>query len=351
LLGYFVSYDCPIIKCHLKLKIVETIKRQYYIHTIMQEIKKLEKVKNWVFPGLGKKNFIQKECELYKTKDEKAYFILQHGRALVYFPTKISIPVYYEFKPVLKPEKIKAVLMDLDGTSVKSEPFWVWVIEEVTRQLLNKADFRFTADDQPFVSGHSVSEHLIYVLKKYCSQTKLSTARNLYFDIVHTEMKKIVQGRGKKNIFKAAPYLKEFLLNLKKNHIKIGVVSSGLYEKAWPELISAFHSIGLGNPLKFYDAIVTAGFSIKKGQAGTLGELESKPHPWLYAEALFALHVRPEETIAIEDSGAGILSIRTAGIYAVGVEKGNIVSGGERPLCSLWTKNLKEVWKFVKDLI
>ncbi len=71
--------------------------------------------------------------------------------------------------------------------------------------------------------------------------------------------------------------------------------------------------MGLGDPLEYYDAIVTAGFSIKKGQAGTLGELEPKPHPWLYAETLFALHIPATEAVAIEDSGASILAISECG--------------------------------------
>lgn len=40
----------------------------------------------------------------------------------------------------------------------------------------------------------------------------------------------------------------------------------------------------MGDPRDFYDAIITAGFPLRKGEAGTLGELSPKPHPWLYAE-------------------------------------------------------------------
>ena len=43
----------------------------------------------------------------------------------------------------------------------------------------------------------------------------------------------------------------------------------------------------MGNPLDFYDAIITAGDRLTKGQTGTLGELAPKPHPWLYAETAY----------------------------------------------------------------
>jgi len=52
------------------------------------------------------------------------------------------------------------------------------------------------------------------------------------------------------------PFLKEFLLNLKDKGIKIGLVSSGLYEKAWPEIKSVFQELELGNPADFYDGII-----------------------------------------------------------------------------------------------
>ena len=93
-----------------------------------------------------------------------------------------------------------------------------------------------------------------------------------------------MEGSGRKDAFSPAEGVKDFLLELKKREIKIGLVTSGLYEKAYPEILSAFNSMQLGEPTDFFDCIITAGFPLKKGKAGTLGELEAKPHPWLYTE-------------------------------------------------------------------
>ena len=57
--------------------------------------------------------------------------------------------------------------MDLDGTSVRSEHFWVWIIERTTATLVGKPRFELEAADLPFVSGHSVSEHLEHCVRKY----------------------------------------------------------------------------------------------------------------------------------------------------------------------------------------
>jgi beta-phosphoglucomutase len=130
--------------------------------------------------------------------------------------------------------------------------------------------------------------------------------------------------------------LKDSLLALKSHGIRIGLVTSGLLEKAWPEIVSAFRQLGLGDPREFYDAIISAGEALRKGHVGTLGELTPKPHPWLYAEtARVGLGIAPSRrhrVIGLEDSGAGVVSVRLAGFACLGVEGGNIAKSGVRPL-------------------
>lgn len=238
----------------------------------------------------------------------------------------------------------EAVLMDLDGTSIHSERFWIWIIENTTAKLLGKPSFTLEDEDEPHVSGHSVSEHLEYCVRKYCPHQTVEKAREIYFEITHHEMQEILEGRGRQDAFVPSPGLKEFLLTLKSNKIKIGLVTSGLYEKAWPEILSAFRTLDLGDPLEFYDAIITAGSALRKGQAGTLGELAPKPHPWLYAEtARIGLEIpegKRKRVIGLEDSAAGVLSIRLAGFTALGIGGGNIVQSGMKPLLSGFYDNL-----------
>ena len=100
--------------------------------------------------------------------------------------------------------------------------------------------FRLDAADLPFVSGFSVSEHLQYCIRKYCPSRTVEEARQYYFEHTHREMKEILEGRCRADAFVPAPGVKEFLLALKRNGIRIGVVTSGLHEKAWPELVAAF---------------------------------------------------------------------------------------------------------------
>lgn len=287
---------------------------------------------------------------IYRTGDKKVELICFADRTLAYVHSSVGYSAYYPVHSVRKDE-VKAVLMDLDGTTVKSEEFWIWIIEQTVRSLLEDQRFSFTEADIPFVSGHSVTEHLKYCIDKYCPEKTVDKAREYYFYHTNLEMKKIMDGKGRKDAFIPAPGVKEFLLELKRRNIKIGLVTSGLYEKAYPEILSAFQTMGMGDPAEFYDCIITAGTALGKGRSGTLGELEAKPHPWLYAEtAAVGLGIPFEQrahVIGIEDSGAGVSSIRLAGYYTVGISGGNIRESGTMGMCSAYCETFDEILKLI----
>lgn len=269
--------------------------------------------------------------------DKKEEFIIYEDKTLAYVKSSMGYPAIYPLKEIQYEAPAKAVLMDLDGTSVHSESFWMWIIEQTVARLMGNSKFSLVSEDEPYVSGHSVSEHLQYCLDKYCPQKTVEEARAHYFDITEYEMNEILQGRGRENAFTPASGLKEFLYELKANEIKIGLVTSGLYNKAMPEILSAFKTLGMGDPLEFYDAIITAGTAIQKGQSGTMGELAPKPHPWLYAEtARVGLGIAESDrnrVIGLEDSAAGIVSLRLANFASIGMGGGNIRKSGTHSLC------------------
>lgn len=282
--------------------------------------------------------------EIWGTRDDKTEFVVYENKTLCYVKSLMGYPAVYPIKEVAFEGPAKALLMDLDGTSVKSEQFWMWIIAKTVQRLIGDEGFCLRDEDEPFVSGHSVSEHLQYCISKYCPEQKVEKARAFYYEIVEDEMQKIMKGEGKKGAFVPAPGLKEFLLELKAKEIKIGLVTSGLYNKAIPEILSAFDEMGMGDPFQFYDAIITAGTAFKQGQAGTLSELAMKPHPWLYAEtARVGLGILPEErnrVIGMEDSSAGVLSLRLAGFAVIGIGGGNIEKAGVGELCLKQYENL-----------
>ena len=165
---------------------------------------------------------------------------------IAYVNSAMGYPAYYPLKKVKVENPVIAVLMDLDVTSVRSEEFWTWIIQLTTGSLLDNPKFELEEADIPFVSGHSVSEHLGYCVREYCPDKAVEEARGYYFEYTHFQMNEIMEGRGKENAFKSSPGLKDFLYELKDMGVKIGLVTSGLYEKAWPEILDAFKTLGIG---------------------------------------------------------------------------------------------------------
>jgi beta-phosphoglucomutase-like phosphatase (HAD superfamily) len=289
---------------------------------------------------------------IYVTGDKKAEFICcADGNVTAYVHSRMGYPAMYPMLEASIEKPVKAILMDLDGTSVRSEEFWIWIIEQTTARLLGNPKFTLKESDLPFVSGHSVSEHLQHCIDTYCPDKTVEEAREHYFDITGVQMKAVLDGTGRVDAFKPVEGLKDFLMALKERNIKIGLVTSGLYEKAWPEIIAAFRQLDMGDPCEFYDAIISAGFAIRKGQAGTLGELSPKPHPWLYAEtARVGLGIDFNDrahVIGMEDSGAGVVSVRLAGFAVIGMAEGNIIDSGTRGLCSAYCNGFTEVLNII----
>lgn len=283
--------------------------------------------------------------------DNKIDIIEFDDKKLCYVKSGMGYPALYPMHETHFEPKAEAILMDLDGTSVHSEEFWMWVIEQTTARLLGNRNFKREQEDEPFISGHSVSEHLKYMIDKYTKGASLEQAREYYFEIVNYEMDEILKGRGKQDAFTPAPHLKEFLTAVKNEGIKIGLVTSGLYEKAMPEIISAFKQLNMGDPTEFYDCIITAGQALKKGQTGTLGELEAKPHPWLYAEtARVGLGIpfeKRHKVIGVEDSSAGVVSIKLAGFSCAGISGGNIEKSGAGELCDYRIDDLTDLLNII----
>ena len=289
--------------------------------------------------------------KIWTPKDGKIDILEDEGKRYVEVKSAMGYPALYPLHEVKIEKPVEAVLMDLDGTSVKSEEFWVWIIQSSIARLMGNPRFSLEDADIPHVSGHSVSEHLQYCIDKYCPEKSVEEARRHYYDITDYEMDEILAGRGREGAFTPAEGLKDFLYELKSRNVKIGLVTSGLYRKAMPEIISAFKTLGMGDPVDFYDAIITAGYPLGKGMTGTLGELAPKPHPWLYAETMrVGLGIpfeRRHHVVGIEDSSAGVVSILLAGVAPIGLTDGNIIKAGVDPLCTHMVDNLHGVLKHI----
>lgn len=290
-----------------------------------------------------------KESEILKGKKIGNAEFIEKGGELFGRIKNYNVVAEYRISPTRFEKPAEAVLTDLDGTTLQSEEFWVYIIEKTVKKLIGDEKFSLTQEDVPFVSGFTTADHLNYCIEKYAQGKNVNEAVDIYHKIAEEELAKIMRGEGYVSAFRPAEDLKEFLLGLKKKNVKIGLATSGLDYKAIPEITAAFRNIGLGNPLEFYDSIITGGRRKDTGDYGTIGEIAAKPHPWIYAELAYSgLKITDfARVIGVEDSAAGVMSLRFAGFSAIGLESGNITKSGLDCLCEKKISRLTEILDFI----
>ena len=52
--------------------------------------------------------------------------------------------------------------------------------------------------------------------------------------------------------------------------------------------------------------------------------------------------------VGIEDSGAGVCSIRLAGFSTIGISGGNIIESGTKELCCDYCENFEDILKAIR---
>ena len=284
------------------------------------------------------------------------FFFISHGEQTeVVLNGKSSLFPSFALPTTHLGKPLKAVLLDLDGTCVKSEHFWIMTILETVNTMRDSAGLEripaFRPEELPYISGRSVPEHLHYCIDHYCPEAPLSRMQSVYTEIAETYMEQLCSGELQLDAFEPTDGLKELLLWFKEKNIKIGIVTSGLYYKAWPELVQAMEKMDLGDPLLFFDAVMTAGTVARRGQSGTMGNSIAKPWPNLYFEALQAMGLSLKERFhvaGVGDSSSDAGSLRTMGVPFIGVGGGNIRQAGSLALCNLFVENLSEVIGLLK---
>lgn len=188
---------------------------------------------------------------------------------------------------------MKAVIFDLDGviTDTAEWHYMAW------KELAKTIGIDFNREFNEELKGISRMECLERILahggaaNQYTETEKkdLANSKNQIYVKLLAQMKP-------ENIF---PGIKELLEELKENHIKIGLASASKNAQAILEALEITH---------YFEAIVHPD-EINKG----------KPAPDIFMKAAEKLSVSPNECIGIEDSTAGILAIKAAGMFAIGV--------------------------------
>jgi HAD superfamily hydrolase (TIGR01509 family) len=195
-----------------------------------------------------------------------------------------------------------AVLWDMDGTLIDSEPYWM-KSEGAFAKANNSA---WTEQDGLSLVGMSLYDSSKIIKEKVGSDLEPEQIIEQLTDEVTAQLKQEIFWR---------PGAKELLLLLRKKKIKTALVTMSMHRMA-KEVVDA---IG-------FDAfdVIVAGDDV----------LHGKPHPEAYLKAAELLGVKAQECVAFEDSLSGLRSAEAAGTKAVGVQ--NIVALPMEPGRILW---------------
>lgn len=204
---------------------------------------------------------------------------------------------------------IKAVVFDLDGVLVNTDRFhylaWKRILEELGKE--------FSVEDNEQIKGVARSKSLEILLQmKNITMSEVEKMRvlrkknNLYLEyITEIDEEYLLEG------------VEEFLELLKFNGLRTAIASTSDNTSLVLEMTG----------LKKYFDIVIDGHKVKA----------PKPNPEVYLVCAMELQMEPDECAVFEDSRAGVLSAKRAGMKVVAVSERFI---GEADKCIKSLKNL-----------
>lgn len=188
---------------------------------------------------------------------------------------------------MIKTDLPAAVLWDMDGTLIDSEPYWL-----ASESAFAAAhDSNWGHDDGLGVIGMSLYESSKLLKERVGSPLEPQQIIDQITDGVLQQLEQSIPWR---------PGARELLKLLKENNVRTALVTGSMHRMAQ----KVADQIG-------FDAfdVIIGGDDVVKG----------KPHPESYLKAASMLGVEPTHCIAFEDSLTGITAAEAAGTKAIGV--------------------------------
>lgn len=184
---------------------------------------------------------------------------------------------------------IKACLFDLDGTVIDS--MWLW--KSIDEEYLGRHGFTLPSDLKSDIEGMSMKETAVYFKNRFGISDDID---KIVCDWNEMAIEKYTNEVPlKKNV-------KDFLLYLKENNIKIGLCTSN-------SLVLAEAALKALNIIEYFDAITTGCIDIK-----------GKPEPDVYLVTAKKLNINPEDCLVFEDLCVGIQAGASAGMKTCAVK-------------------------------
>lgn len=194
-------------------------------------------------------------------------------------------------RPGDRKSELRAVLWDMDGTLVDSEPLWA----QEERLIMERAGLSWTAEDAAGYIGQAVDRTAEGMIARGLLMAHSELVAAVIDGVAAALRRELPWRPGARELVTGTRPLRSALVTM--SHRTVA-----------DALLSAVPGV--------FDAVVT-GDAVERG----------KPDPEPYLSAAAALGVDPSQCVAFEDSLPGVASATSAGIVTVGVE-GAVPLGG-----------------------
>ncbi|MTI66413.1 MAG: HAD family phosphatase [Firmicutes bacterium] len=183
---------------------------------------------------------------------------------------------------------IKGVIFDLDGTIVDS--MWIW--KQIDIEYLETKGYSLPKDLQKDIEGMSFTETANYFKNRFKLEDEIDEIKEEW---------NLMALDFYKNRIKLKKGAKDFLKLLKGKNIKLGIATSNSKRLATAVLDS--------NKIYHYFDTIRTSCEVNKG----------KPNPDVFLKAAEDLDISPEECLAFEDTYAGVLAAKRAGMKVIAI--------------------------------
>ncbi len=209
--------------------------------------------------------------------------------------------------------KIKAIIFDMDGVLIDSEPLW----REAMIKGFNDLGFKFTEEDCKKTTGMRFKE----VVEHWFVEFNYKEKTVAWFDkYVETLLIELIQKGGRE-----IKGITELLNFLKEKKYKIGLATSSNKKLMYAVL----KHLKLGH----YFSATCSAQTLKYG----------KPHPKVFLNCASALNCLPQECLVIEDSVNGVIAAKAAFMKVIAVPELSQLQNPKFAIANYTCKNMKEV--------
>lgn len=196
---------------------------------------------------------------------------------------------------------ITACIFDLDGVIVDTAKYHYQAWNSIAKEL----GFEFTWEENEMLKGVSRPDSLEVILR--IGNVQISEERkkellikknDIYLDLIkNMDASEILPG------------VKEFLIDLKNEGLKIGLGSASR---------NALKILKTVDLMQYFDSVVDGN-----------GVSKSKPNPEVFLKGAEELDEKPANCIVFEDSKSGVKAANDGGFYSVGIGKDDILQNAK----------------------